>query len=74
MNITLIPEWRAAWRMVSVQCMTLAAAIQGGWQSLPPNLVEKVPPEVVHWVTLGLLIAGIVGRLVVQPKVQEAAQ
>ena len=65
----LIPEWRKAWRMVSVQAMTLAATIQGEWVALPPDLISQVPPGVVRGVTLALLGLGIVGRLVKQDKV-----
>lgn len=65
----LIPEWRKAWRMVSVQAMTLAATIQTAWVAMPPDLISQVPPAVVQGVTLSLLVLGIVGRLVKQDKV-----
>ena len=65
----LIPEWRKAWRMLSVQAMTLAAAIQAAWAGMPPDLVANVPPNVIHALTLSLLGLGIVGRLVKQDKV-----
>lgn len=66
----LIPNARRAWRMFSVQAMTLAGALQGAWLALPPDLTQHVPAGAVHGVTLTLLVAGIVGRLVQQPKVQ----
>ena len=68
---TLIPNWRRAWRMLSVQCMTLAAAIQGTWPLMPEDMKATLHPSVVHWVSLALLIAGIAGRLVQQPKVDQ---
>lgn len=67
----LIPQWRRAWRMFSVQAMALAAGIQGVWPTIPPEMKATIPPNVVHWVSLVLLVAGIVGRMVVQPKVGE---
>ena len=63
----LIPNAKRAWRMMSVQAMALAAAIQGAWPAIPPDLKATVPENVVHWVSLALLVAGIAGRLVVQP-------
>ena len=69
----LIPEWRKAWRMVSVQAMTLAATIQGAWVALPLDLISQVPPGVVRGVTLALLGLGIVGRLVKQDGVSGGA-
>lgn len=65
----LIPQWRRAWRMFSIQAMTLAAAIQGAWPTIPDDMKATLPPTLVHWVSLALLVAGIAGRLVDQPKV-----
>jgi hypothetical protein len=67
----LIDNAGKAWRMFSVQAMTLAAALQGVWAELPADLKADLPPNIVHWVSLALLVAGIVGRLVVQEKVQQ---
>lgn len=64
----LIPEWRKAWRMVSVQCMALALALQGTWSAMPVELQQAVPAPIVQLITLALLGFGIVGRLVLQPK------
>lgn len=65
----LIPEWRKAWRMVSMQAMTLAGAIQGAWLYLPDDLRSAVDPKLMHGVTLALLALGVVGRIVKQDKV-----
>lgn len=65
----LIDNVNKAWRMVSVQAMVAAGAVQLAWESLPPSLLASVPPDVVKYVTLGLLALGIVGRLVKQDKV-----
>jgi hypothetical protein len=69
--MALIPEWRRAWRMASMQAMTLATAIQGAWLYVPEDLKSTLPPNVVHWASIVLLAAGIVGRLVDQPKVRD---
>lgn len=69
--MNLIPNWRRAWRMFSVQSMALAAAIQGTWPLLPDDLKATLPTTLVHWVSVGLLLAGIAGRLIDQPKAKE---
>lgn len=65
----LINEWRRAYRMLSVQAMALALAIQGAWPSIPDDLKAQLPAEAVHWVSIALLVAGILGRLVKQESV-----
>lgn len=67
----LIDNWRKAHRMLSVQAMALAAAIQGTWPLIPDDLKATLPPHLVHWVSIALLVAGIAGRLVSQDKVKE---
>lgn len=69
----LIDNVNKAWRMVSVQAMVAAGAVQLAWESLPPSLLASVPPDVVKYVTLGLLALGIVGRLVKQDGVSGGA-
>lgn len=66
--IRLVPNWRRCYRMFSVQAMTLAGAIQATWALIPEDLKATLPPTLVHWVSLALLLAGIVGRLIDQPK------
>lgn len=70
----IIPEWRRAWRMISVQCMTVALAMQAAWAAVPADLRDTVPPSAATIITVVLLTAGIIGRLVQQPKVKEGAK
>lgn len=65
----LIPEWKKAWRMVSVQAMTIATALQGAWLGLPEDMKAGIDPALVNGACLALLVLGIVGRLVKQDKV-----
>ncbi len=67
----LIDNWRKAYRMLSIQAMAFATAIQGAWMFIPEDMKASIPPTVVQWVTMGLLAFGIVGRLVDQPKVKQ---
>lgn len=64
----LIPNWRKAWRMISVQAMAVAGAIQGAWLFIPPDMQASIPPDLVRGVTVALLGLGIAGRLVQQEK------
>ena len=64
----LIANWKKAWRMLSVQAMTLAGAIQGAWIFIPTDMRSSIPESTVQMVTMALLALGVVGRLVDQPK------
>ena len=66
----LIDDWKQCWRWFSVQAMVLATAIQGAWMFIPPQLQASIPPGWVKTITISLLVLGILGRLVDQPKVQ----
>lgn len=65
----LIDEANKAWRMFSVQMMGVATAVQLSWAALPPEMIASIPQQYVQYMTIGLLVAGIVGRLVKQPSV-----
>lgn len=67
----LIQNWKQGWRMFSNQAMTLAGALQATWALLDAEQRAALPPNAVHWVSIGILVAGIVGRLVDQPKVKQ---
>ena len=69
----LIPNWRKAWRMFSVQAQAAAIAAIAGWQALPNDLRVLVPQQVAIGLALVLLVLGIVGRLIDQPKTKDEA-
>lgn len=64
--MTLVENAKESWKWFSMQAMTLAGALQGAWVTIPEDLKIQVPPNMVHYITLGLVVAGIVGRLVKQ--------
>jgi len=66
--MTLVENARHAWRWFSVQAMALAAAMQIGWANLPPDLKSTIPAAYVTYMTIALLVLGIIGRVVAQPK------
>lgn len=63
----LVDDARKAWRWFSVQAMFWAGAVQGAWAAFGDDLKQNVPHWLVTTLTLGLLAAGIGGRLVKQP-------
>ena len=66
----LIPEWRKAWRLLSVQIASAAVlfgSIPAETQAAMLDLVGLQPSRLPA--VLGLLM--IVGRLLAQPKVRE---
>lgn len=65
----LIPQWRRCLRMFSVQAMVLAGAIQGAWVAIPGDLKASISDDWMRYITIALMVAGVIGRLVVQPKV-----
>lgn len=64
----LIEEAKHAWKMLSMQAMAAAVALQGVWSQLPDDLKSSIPHEWVSYATVGLLVVGMVGRLVDQSK------
>jgi hypothetical protein len=66
--MTLVEEWRGAWRWFSLQAMVLSGVVQAAWDALPADLKQYLP----HWLglvlSLSLLLLGIGGRLVKQRK------
>lgn len=66
MKWELVDEWRSAWRWISVNCMVLAAALQGAWMNLPDDMKAALPQNAVHWSSLALLVLGVAGRVTQQ--------
>jgi hypothetical protein len=61
-----VDDVKDAWKWISMQAMAAAIAIQGAWEVLPPDMKTGIPPKLVTYVTLGLLVLGFAGRLVKQ--------
>lgn len=66
----LVEEWKDAWRWFSVQAMAGAAVVQAAWVGLPDDLKAHLPAWLVTALSLGLLAAGLCGRLLHQEKKQ----
>jgi hypothetical protein len=70
----LIDNATKAWRMFSVQAMSLALVVQAVWVELPADLRDSLDSATVRYITIGLLVAGVLGRLVKQEAIHEDKQ
>lgn len=61
--MTLIENWRSAWRMLSVQVAALLALVAAAYDYLP--VLQTYLPE--GWIKYAALLV-IVARLIKQPK------
>lgn len=62
----LIDEAKHAWKMLSMQAMGAALALQGAWSQAPDDLKASIPHQWVTYATVALLVLGMLGRLVKQ--------
>lgn len=64
----LIPNWKKAWRMFSVQADALTVAMVAVWGLMPQEWKSSIPDG---WLLAAAVVfagLGIVGRLIEQPK------
>ena len=71
--VQLIPNWKRAHRMISVQLTTLNAGVVGGWQVLPPDWKQVIPHDLMVKAAIGLFVLTIVSRLIDQGSITDAA-
>lgn len=62
----LNPDWRKSWRWFSMQAMALSTALLASWAVLPEKLQDAIPHPWPAVIAAGLLVLGMVGRLVKQ--------
>lgn len=58
----LVPNASKAWRWLSMQFIALAAL----WESIPLEAKAVLEPSTQSWITLGLLVAAGLGRMIDQ--------
>jgi hypothetical protein len=59
----LVNDWKSAWRWHSSQAMALAAALPLVWNELPTDLRDSIPQEWMPYITAGILLGGLIGRV-----------
>lgn len=62
----LVPNWQKAWKWFSVQAMVLSGAVTVAWAELPSDLRDTLPEWLGTALAAGILVLGVVGRLVDQ--------
>jgi hypothetical protein len=62
----LIDNWRAGYKMHSVRAMGLAAAVLLTYETLPPEFKATISPNMLHYVAIGLMVVGTIGRFLQQ--------
>lgn len=62
----LVPNASKAWRWISMQMIALAAL----WESIPLEAKAVLDPSTQSWITLGLLLAAGLGRMIDQGTAQ----
>lgn len=70
MKLEIIPDWRHAWKWVSVNCMALTLAIDGSWLAIPQDMRDHLPNHIASLITVALMALGILGRFVKQTPVK----
>ena len=66
--MTLVANWRDAWRWFSVQAFAVIIALPMIWMALPPDVKAYVPEGWKPWIMVLLAVAGITGRVIDQQK------
>jgi hypothetical protein len=69
-GVKLVPNARRAWKWFSMQMMALAATAQVAWESLPADALAVIPMDWRGYITLGLVVAAMLGRLIDQGTAQ----
>lgn len=66
MKFRLVEDWKRCHKWISINCMAIAASFQGAWLYIPDDLRHSIPQKLITFITISLLILGIVGRLINQ--------
>jgi hypothetical protein len=68
----LIPDWRQAWKFLSVQAFAIIIALPMIWATLPADVKGYLPDDWKPWIMMALAVAGILGRIIDQNKAPAA--
>lgn len=59
----LVPNWREAWKWLSMHALAILTVAPVVWASLPHDLKGEMPEDFAPWVLAAVAIGGILGRL-----------
>ena len=60
----MIDSMKKRYKWVSVKCMATATAIQLTWINIPQDLRDKLPENLAIFITVSVLVLGIVGSII----------
>lgn len=66
LSLKLVPDWREAYRWLSVQGAALGLMLIGAWNTVPEELRAALPTWLVATIAVIVLLGVILGRLVDQ--------
>jgi len=70
----LVDNAKSWWKMFSMQAQVINTALLVSWQSLPSTLQTILPVQYLLIIAVGLLILGMVGRMVKQDNIDAPKQ
>jgi len=59
----VVPNWRQAWRWLSLHALVATGALPSLWLALPPEWRAAVPASWLASASVVMALLGIVGRL-----------
>lgn len=62
----LVDDWHKCWRWLSIQFIAVAGALQLAVMAFPDVLRTALGDATLHYVSLALLAAAVLGRLIDQ--------
>ena len=79
MKVKIIPEWKKAWKLLSVQMSAVGIVLTYAvdylnsiWYSLPPEIVQKIPHS--SHISMAIFALVIVVRLIKQKEKPDGSQ
>ena len=70
----LIDEWRAAWKLMSVQANVVGGALASTYATFYPQLKDTISPSTMGYITGGVFAVGIIVRIISQQPKGQAAE
>ncbi|CAM0595294.1 DUF7940 domain-containing protein [Acinetobacter baumannii] len=64
----LVHNWQTGWKWFSNVAFAGIVAVQAFYETLPPELINALPPDTQSKITLGLAVLGLLGRFINQSK------
>jgi hypothetical protein len=66
MKLKFVPNAASAPRWISMRILAFVAVLQVTWEALPPDALALIPADWRGYITLALVLAAMLGRLVDQ--------